>query len=247
MRYYQAEHERAYRTIVARGLSQWNDLFDRDAWTYEQFQNRPFLERTLPQLDLPTRPTAFEYGCGTGPAACFLVEHGFQVDAVDLIPDAIVIARRMAAERGLSVNFSVADICAPGTTPTRRYDIVLDSYCLQSIVTDEDRAALFAAVRARLNPGGHYLISTAIFGPERTYDPGTYDAATGICYDPVPDGSGVDGTVEIAGRPHAPHRRHLTSDALRAELTSAGFHVLSLDVQEIGADIVCRLDPTSDD
>lgn len=247
MRYFQAEHERAYRTIAARGLSQWNDLFDDGAWTYEQFQNRPFLERALPQLDLPETPTAFEYGCGTGSAACFLAAQGFRVDAVDLIPEAIVIARRMTAERGQSVNFSVMDICAPDAEQlTRRYDIVLDSYCLQSIVTDEDRAALFAAVRARLKPGGHYLISTAIFCPERTYDPGTYDAATGVCYEAVADGSAVDGIVEIDGRLHAPHRRHLTSDALRAELTSAGFRVLGLDAQGIGADVVCRFGASPD-
>ena len=77
-------------------------------------QNRSFLEQVIPKLDLPAaaETTALEYGCGTGPAACFLAARDFQVDAIDLIPEAITLARRMAEERGVRVAFSVADICA---------------------------------------------------------------------------------------------------------------------------------------
>ena len=35
---------------------------------------------------------------------------------------------------------------------------MVDTYCLQSIVTDADRAHLFAAVRARLEPGGFRVL-----------------------------------------------------------------------------------------
>ena len=143
------------------GSTQWNDLFDQSsAWTYDDFQNRTFLERVIPRLDLPAASATrvFEYGCGTGPAACFLAARGFRVDAIDLIPEAITLARRMAQERGVRVAFSVADICALASAPvTRRYDLVLDSYCLQSIVTDHDRSAVFSAVRARLKPSGYYV------------------------------------------------------------------------------------------
>ena len=143
--------------------TQWNDLFDQSsAWTYDSFQNRTFLERVIPRLELPSASatSVFEYGCGTGPAACFLAARGFQVDAIDLIPEAIRLARRMARERGVRVAFSMADVCALASEPvTRRYDLVLDSYCLQSIVTDEDRGAVFSAVRARLKPSGYYILS----------------------------------------------------------------------------------------
>jgi len=95
----------------------------------------------------------------------------------------------------------------------------LDSYCLQNIVLDEDRAALFRGVRDRLRPAGHYLISTALYDADREYSDGfRYDPATGICY-----------------RGELPYRRHLTPSALRAELTSMGFTVLSLT----GTDVVC--------
>jgi 2-polyprenyl-3-methyl-5-hydroxy-6-metoxy-1,4-benzoquinol methylase len=248
VRYYQAEHESAYRKIEQLGYSQWNDLFDQSsAWTFDYFQNRTFLERVISRLDFSAASATrvLEYGCGTGPAACFLAAHGFQVDAIDLIPEAITLARRMANERGVRVAFSVADICALASEPvTRRYDLVLDSYCLQSIVTDQDRGTVFSAVRARLKPSGYYVVSTALHVPGRKDEPGFYyDASTGIYYREVPAGSTADHVVEIGGRWHIPHRRHLSANALRDELVSEGFHVLSLECSDPG-DVVCCLGPS---
>ena len=245
MRYYQEEHESAYRKIEQLGYTQWNDLFDqRNAWTYDHFQNRPFLDRVIPQLELPEAfaTSVLEYGCGTGPAACYLAAHGFQVDAIDLIPEAITIAKRMADDRALRVSFGVADMTAMASeSVTRQYDLVLDSFCLQSIVTDEDRRAVFAAVQARLKPNGYYLISTALYDSARIYGPDShYDAVSGICYTEVADASTVDQAVEIDGRLLIPHRRHLTADALRAELVSAGFHVLNLETSDSGEVVCCR-------
>ncbi|MGN6031048.1 MAG: class I SAM-dependent methyltransferase [Thermomicrobiales bacterium] len=245
MRYYREEHESAYRTISERGLAQWNDLFDAcPVWTYDDFQNRSFLERVMPGLDLPApeQTRVLEYGCGTGPAACFLAAQGFQVDAFDLVPEAIGIARRMAQERGVRVGFRVGDICDLASEPAGEgYDLVLDSFCLQSIVTDDDRQAVFTAVRARLKPSGYYLVSTAIFSPERTYAPGTYDAASGIALREVTGETSVDGAVEIGGRRYLPHRRHRTPEALREELTAAGFTVLGLEIDGTSANVVGRL------
>jgi 2-polyprenyl-3-methyl-5-hydroxy-6-metoxy-1,4-benzoquinol methylase len=96
MRYYHEEHDSAYRKIQELGYTQWNDLFDGSGpWTFENFQNRAFLDRVIPQLDLPeaSATSVFEYGCGTEPAACSLAARGFLVDAIDLIPEAISIAR----------------------------------------------------------------------------------------------------------------------------------------------------------
>lgn len=244
MRYYQSEHEAAYRTIQQSGYTQWNDLFEGSEWTYDDFQNRAFLERVLPELALPptTGTRVLEYGCGTGPAACFLAARGFSVDAIDLIPEAIALGRQMAEARGVSVAFRVADVCAMAAEPViTGYDLVVDSYCLQSIVLDQDRDAVFSAVRARLKPDGYYVISTALYVRGREDEPGfTYDASTGIYYREVPPGSATDQVVEIRGRWYVPHRRHLSADALRDELVSHGFHVLSLDSES--GDVVCRLD-----
>ncbi|WP_350275232.1 class I SAM-dependent methyltransferase [Kribbella sp. HUAS MG21] len=226
MRYYYAEHQAAYQRLAEEGLTQWNDLFEADRTAdFDAFPNRAFLEHTLADLDLPPTPAALEYGCGTGPAACFLAARGFRVDAIDLIPEAITLARHFARDRGVDVNFSVQDICTmpPGT---KRYDVILDSYCLQSIVTDADRANLLTAVRDRLS--GYYVLSTAMYDAERVYEDGfRYDATTGICYQattgPAPDAVNLDGTWYL------PHRRHLHPEALRAELEQAGLEVIYQD------------------
>jgi 2-polyprenyl-3-methyl-5-hydroxy-6-metoxy-1,4-benzoquinol methylase len=218
MRYYEVEPESVYRQVMREQKTQWSDVFEpENSAGFEEFPNRTFLERALPELGNPV--DVLEYGCGTGPAACFLAKRGFRVDAVDLIPEAIELARRFAAERELDVGFAVQDVCR-WPAADKRYDVVIDSYCLQNIVLDEDRAAVFRGVTDRLKPAGHYLISTARYDPDRVYGNGfRYDRATGICY-----------------RGELPYRRHLTPQALQTELTAAGFTVQA----QTGDNLICR-------
>jgi SAM-dependent methyltransferase len=219
MRYYEIEPASVYRQVASEHKTQWSDVFEEEqTGGFAAFPNRAFLERVLPAFGNPV--DVLEYGCGTGPAACFLAERGLHVDAVDLIPEAIDLARKFAAERGLRINFAVQDVCRWPDNIDKHYDLVIDSYCLQNIVLDDHRAALFSGVQARLKPAGHYLISTALYDPDRTYDDEfRYDPAAGICY-----------------RDDLPYRRHLTPTALHTELTKAGFKVRS----HTGNDLVCE-------
>lgn len=243
MRYYRAEYESGYERIERDGATQWADLFpEARTGDFGTFPNRRFLERALPELDLPSPPVTevLEYGCGTGPAACFLAARGFRVDAIDLVPRAIMLARRFADERGVHVNFSVQDVCELALRPPeKRYDLVVDSYCLQSIVTDADRKAVLAAVRARLWPTGSFLISTAMYEPERSYDPSfRYDERTGTCYRSVGSSPAGEDAVRFGDGWYQPYRRHLKPTALRDELTRAGFRVRTQGGR-YGDDVVC--------
>lgn len=177
---------------------------------------------------------------------------------MDIIPAAIEIARKVAAERHLDINYAVGDVCE---LPLRgdQYDVIVDSYCLQAIVFDEDRARVFAAVRARLRPAGHYLVSTAVFdearfrqeetvADERTGlvyhrygDQGLIEAATGVAYVELEESPDLyEGAAEIAGTWYLPSRRHLQPPALRAEMEAAGFTVLYQD-EEHGEHLICAL------
>jgi 2-polyprenyl-3-methyl-5-hydroxy-6-metoxy-1,4-benzoquinol methylase len=218
--YYHAEHQAAYARLAREGKSEWNDLFDDDGRTRRSHQ--AFVESALSRFDVPSGARVLEYGCGTGQTACFLAAAGFRVHAVDLIPTAITMARQFAAERGLTIDFEVRDVCK--TTFEGSYTLVVDCFCLQSIVTTDDRSRLFAAVRSALDPHGYYLISTAMYEPDRVYeDDCSYDPITGIVLD-----NGI------------PHRRHLRPEALRAELEQHGFRVLSQE-GERGGNVVCAL------
>lgn len=236
-RYYEAEHFEAYRRLRREGLNQWSDLHAGDeSLGYEDFQGRDFLDRVLPTGDLARGRRVLEYGCGTGAAACFLAERGFQVEAVDLVPDAIAVGRRFAAERGLQIRFAVQDIC-DWPDVDDRFDYVIDIFCLQSIVTDDDRASLLRSVRRRLEPGGRYLISTAMHEPGRAYGDDRYDPSTGIVWTRVP--SEASDSVRFDGSWYVPNRRHLTAPALRRELERHGFRVLEQSGQ-FGGELVCK-------
>lgn len=237
MRYYEQEHFDAYARIKREGLDQWSDLHPSDrARGYDNFSNRSFLSRMLP-VDEHHRSTVLEYGCGTGPAACFLAERGYTVHAVDLVPDAIEVARQRASERGLSVRFDVGDVCR-WSEPRERYDYVIDSFCLQSIVTDDDRARLLQGVRKRLRPSGRYLVSTAMYSPDREYGQDHYDAETGIVWTQA-EGPREDGIIKD-GSWYVPHRRHLTASALQTELEEHGFRIVEQS-QPSGGDVVSEL------
>ena len=70
--------------------------------------------------------------------ATFLAARGFVVDAIDISPTAIALARRFAAERGLTISFAVGDIARLEPTDAT-YDLVVDNYCLQHLVPDDER------------------------------------------------------------------------------------------------------------
>lgn len=127
-----------------------------------------------------------------------------------------------------------------GEAARHRYDLVLDSFCLQSVVTDSDRRKLFASVKHRLKRVGFYTISTAMHDPARRYgEDELFDARTGACYVLLPAGERhVDGDVQRDAAWYRPHRRHLTAPALREELDRAGFCPL-WQGGELGGDVVC--------
>jgi SAM-dependent methyltransferase len=204
-----------------------------------------------------------EIGCGTGPGACFLAERGFQVDAIDLIPTAIEIAREQARLRNLQICYAVQDVTKL-PREGKRYDLIVDSYCLQGIVTDDDRRQVLTAVRARLKPHGYYLVSSAMFDPgrfcadERLVDDvtgvvyyrygedGIIAPDTGIAYKRLDDDSGrYEGTIQVAGQRYLLNRRHHKAPALRAELEAAGFHVLYQDDDD-GGNLICAIETTNE-
>ena len=206
MKYYEPEHADGYARIRAEGKSAWCQPHGEA--TFEDSEIRGVLQEVLPRLRLETpHPTALEYGCGTGPGACLLAERGMRVCGVDQSPVAIEIARREAGQRGLTIDYRVGDVCV-GDPADENYDLVVDPFCLQCIVTDADRTKLFSFVRRVLKPTGRYVIATAGYGPTRNYGDCRFDPATGIV---------LNGDI--------PCRRHVTADALARGLAAAGFIV----------------------
>ena len=149
-----------------------------------------------------------------------------------------------------------------------RYDLIVDSYCLQGIVLDADRRSVFGAVRARLKPSGFYLISTAMYDDARHHPDNLivysvsdtvyhgydkhclFDPTTDVYYEPF-SGTGYDyglddapenyeGSTQIAGRWYLPTRRYRTAEGLRAELEAEGFKTI-LQTGELGENVLGTL------
>lgn len=206
MKYYEPEHIDGYARLRAEGKSAWGQLHGEA--TFEDSEIRGVLAEVMPRLHFDTaHPAVLEYGCGTGPGACLLAERGMRVCGIDQSPVAIEMARREAAKRGLTIDYRVGDVCTD-LPAGERYDLVVDSFCLQCIVTDDDRANLFRFVKSALKPFGRYVIATAGYSPDRQYGDASFDRGTGIV---------LDGDL--------PCRRHVTADALVRELAAAGFTV----------------------
>ena len=245
MRNYQRENTRRYRHLARSG----------EPTQYAHFSSRGFLEEVIRRLRLGRdRRRVLELGTGTGPGAIYLAERGFDVHAIDLIPEAIVEARRIASKRGLEVRCEVMDVTRiPHHGPA--YDLILDSYCLQGIVLDADREAVFRAVKARLHPCGYYLVSSAMYAAVRhradrqmvdrrsgrvfdRYDEASlFDPGTDFYYQPYDGKEQVDGAIHVNGSWYYPFRRYRTAPRLRAEVESYGFRVL-LQNGELGQNLV---------
>ncbi len=238
-KYYLDEHEAGYRRIRAEGKTTWDQL--HEPASFDDFSMRPTLEWALPRLNLSvSQPRTLEYGCGTGPGACFMAARGFRVDGIDISPVAIDMAKELAAQRRLDVHYAVADICElPPSNIV--YDLIVDSFCLQCIVTDSDRAEVFAAVRSRLKLNGYYLIGTAIFREGREYGDQMFDEETGVVYTQLePNDATFEDAVERSGGLYLPNRRHLKPHVLIRELEEAGFKILQHREEGGGMGVICQ-------
>jgi SAM-dependent methyltransferase len=236
MKYYVEEHRLGYQRVVAEGKTAWKEIPGEPGF---DFSLRAFLEGVLPTLEFQaSRPRALEIGCGTGPGACFLAQRGFELFAIDVEPLAIKMAAEFAAERNLSIRHIVADVCQLPLND-QKYDLIVDSYCLQSIVTDSDRERVLTAVRSRLEPSGYYIVGTAVQRPDREYgEDSVLDDEPCIEYvtltgSPRP----YEDAVRIRDDWYLPHRRDLKPNDLREELEGYGYNVL---IQEEGH-LVCGL------
>jgi SAM-dependent methyltransferase len=101
---------------------------------------------------------ALDLGCGYGRAALYLAQHGWQVDGVDFIPQAIAEAARRGQSVGLShlAKFHVAQVTDLHFL-SGPYNFALDVGCMHSLDDKELRRYRDELIRL-LPPGGLYLL-----------------------------------------------------------------------------------------
>lgn len=155
-----------YRMFYRLGIVPWDG------------QPLPDSLRTLVESDDALVPgRALDVGCGTGDAAVYLAEHGWQVTGVDFAPKALRTARGKAESSGVVVDFVVADVTRLGSAPVGSgFTLVVDGACLHGM-GDEDRDAYVREIDAITVQDAHLLILAA--------EPGSAFAVRGITADEV--------------------------------------------------------------
>ncbi|MEQ9105067.1 MAG: class I SAM-dependent methyltransferase [Rhodothermales bacterium] len=135
----------------------YKDWFNTDAYDLV-YRNRNEAEALrLVELILDTcRPNpgarVLDVGCGRGRHAMAFAERGFDVTGVDLAQRALEIARKSAADRGLSIHFEqgdMRDVHAPAA-----FDLVVNLFTAFGYFTEhEEHLRVVSALRSAAKPG----------------------------------------------------------------------------------------------
>lgn len=130
---------------------------DREKWN-GKYADRTARQETAPDawlidsLDEIEPGRALDLACGLGDNAIQLAEMGWQVDAVDVSDVGLAVARELAAERDVTVNWIAADL--------DEFTPIPDAYDLVLVFRFLDRVHLPQIVHAALKPGGMLFYET---------------------------------------------------------------------------------------
>jgi SAM-dependent methyltransferase len=132
------------------------------------------IKRQAEQLDAIMRKTwgtsirnVLDVSCGIGTQCLGLAVLGYQITASDLSPEEIDRARREAAKRDLSMDFTVADMRQAHAHHNRQFDLVLScDNSVPHLLTDTEILKAFRQFFACTLPGGGCLISVRDYEQE---------------------------------------------------------------------------------
>ena len=125
----------------------WNEIWETMEDTFADYD-----EALVDAVEGLTPGRALDMGCGAGGNAMWLAARGWRVTAVDFSEVAIQKARQRAAERGVEVNFVVADAAA--FQPQGEYDLITTFYIQ---ILPQQRAQMLSNISKALAPGGRLL------------------------------------------------------------------------------------------
>lgn len=129
----------------------WNDRYSGDDYLFGT-EPADFLRRAEPFLC--AGQTALAIADGEGRNSVWLAGQGLTVTAFDPAPNAVAKARKLAAARGVAVEFHLNDL--DGWDWSRRFDVVAGIFI--QFVSPDERETLFARIGGALAPGGLLLL-----------------------------------------------------------------------------------------
>ncbi len=136
-------------------------IFNRLYKSAEKPEDLPWHEADPPKLlieALDKRSTpgrALDIGCGSGTYSIYMAERGYQVTAIDFMPQAIAMLSKRIADTDLAIEAVQADIGK--WTATAPFEVILDVGCLHTpgtISLDSYKNRLLDW----LAPGGDFIL-----------------------------------------------------------------------------------------
>jgi len=131
---------------------------DARAFWDQRFSDPDYIFGRTPNLFLVSQAQRFRPGqrvldvaTGEGRNAVWLAEQGCDVMGIDISPLGIDKAKRLAAERGVSAQFQVADLREWYWQPAA-FDAIVSIFI--QFAAPEDRTRLFEGFESTLKPGG---------------------------------------------------------------------------------------------
>ena len=105
----------------------------------------------------PSATRVLDVSCGIGTVAERLARRGWSVVAIDPIDHLVGVARRHHRDTGLSLSFHHADAARDAVPGSGTFDVLVS---MHTLYWHPDPAALLAACRRALRPGGHAVFLT---------------------------------------------------------------------------------------
>lgn len=130
----------------------WNTRYATEAYVFGTAPNA-FLASQAQRLKPGQR--ALAVADGEGRNGVWLAQQGLRVHAIDFSPVALAKAGRLAAERGVQVEFEQADLLH-WRWPDAAYDVIVTIFIQFSPPPERDR--IIEGIRRSLRPGGTLIL-----------------------------------------------------------------------------------------
>ncbi len=130
----------------------WNARYDTDEYVFGTSPN-VFLASQAQRLR--AGQTALAIADGEGRNGVWLAEQGLKVHAIDFSPAALAKAAKLAAERGVTLEFEQADVLT-WAWPEAAYDVVVAIFI--QFAPPPEREHIIVGMRRTLKPGGTLIL-----------------------------------------------------------------------------------------
>jgi 2-polyprenyl-3-methyl-5-hydroxy-6-metoxy-1,4-benzoquinol methylase len=123
-------------------------------------RNKSFIEQSVEWIvshfEVDKNTKIADFGCGPGLYTTRLAERGAIVTGIDFSDNSIEYAKRVAAEKGLSIDYALTNYLYYETTS--RFDLITMIMCDLCVLSPEQRKTMLSKFNTLLKPEGSVLL-----------------------------------------------------------------------------------------